>query len=66
MGLYHIIAVINTAMTGRYLYLIVTYKQLAYRIFFWGGGGGGGGRGDLIDDLRMYMRCCHAYNYTST
>ena len=21
----------------------------------------GGGRGDLTDDLRMYMRCCHAY-----
>ena len=21
----------------------------------------GGGKGDLTDDLRMYMRCCHAY-----
>ena len=28
--------------------------------FFWGGGGGGG-RGDLTDDLRMYMHRCHAY-----
>ena len=35
--------------------------RVAYRIFFWGGGGGGGGRGDLTDDLRMYMRRCHAY-----
>ena len=34
--------------------------RVAYRIFFWGGGGGGG-RGDLMDDLRMYMRRCHAY-----
>ena len=29
-------------------------------VFFWGGGGGGE-RGDLTDDLRMYMRRCHAY-----
>ena len=29
--------------------------------FFSGGGGGGGGGGDLTDDLRMYMRRCHAY-----
>ena len=29
--------------------------------FFSGGGGGGGGRGDLTDDLCMYMRRCHAY-----
>ena len=34
--------------------------------FFWGGGGGGGGagrggRGDLTDDLHMYMCRCHAY-----
>ena len=28
---------------------------------FFLGGGGGGGRGDLTDDLRMYMRHCHAY-----
>ena len=32
--------------------------------FSGGGGGGGGGRGggDLTEDLRMYMRRCHAYN----
>ena len=34
--------------------------RVAYRIFS-GGGGGGGGRGDLTDDLHMYMRRCHAY-----
>ena len=42
--------------------LNVKATRVAYRIFFSGGGGGGGGRGDLTDDLCMYIRRCHTYN----
>ena len=37
------------------------YNQGCIQDFFLGGGGGGGGRGDLTDDLCMYMHRCHAY-----